>query len=102
MAAIRDVAPATDLRQPTSDTHAERRHDICAARIGRSRLDREADGCRCMWRRARKAAITKSKSFGWMSRDFYPEEHDPERRAATAPTPKNQSYAASDADQEST
>ena len=29
--------------------------------------------------RPEKRAITKSMIFGWMSRDFYLEEHDPER-----------------------
>jgi hypothetical protein len=29
--------------------------------------------------RPEKRAITKSMIFGWMSRDFYLEEHDPKR-----------------------
>jgi hypothetical protein len=29
--------------------------------------------------RPEKRAITKSMIFGWMDRDFYLEEHDPER-----------------------
>jgi hypothetical protein len=38
--------------------------------------------------------------FGWMSRDFYLEEHDPERWAIekSSPPQKKRGYAASDAD----
>ncbi len=50
--------------------------------------------------RPEKRAITKSMIFGWMSRDFYLEEHDPQRWAVKEPLPtrKEQGYAGSDAD----
>jgi cytochrome b subunit of formate dehydrogenase len=42
--------------------------------------------------RPEKRAITKSMIFGWMDRDFYLEEHDPERwkieTASSSPTSK--------------
>ena len=47
--------------------------------------------------RPEKLPITKSMLFGWMSRDFYLEEHDPERWAPNA-QPKKPGLAASDAD----
>lgn len=46
--------------------------------------------------RPEKLPITKSMIFGWMSRDFYLEEHDPERWAVKPE--KKRSYAGSDAD----
>ena len=48
--------------------------------------------------RPEKLPITKSMIFGWMSRDFYLEEHDPQRWPASAASPKKQGYAANDAD----
>jgi cytochrome b subunit of formate dehydrogenase len=50
--------------------------------------------------RPEKLPITKSMIFGWMSRDFYLEEHDPERWVVekSAASQKKQGYAASDAD----
>ena len=48
--------------------------------------------------RPEKLPITKSMFFGWMSRDFYLEEHDPERWAVKQPSQKKRGYAASDAD----
>jgi cytochrome b subunit of formate dehydrogenase len=50
--------------------------------------------------RPEKLPITKSMIFGWMSRDFYLEEHDPERWAIekSSPPKKKRGYAASDAD----
>jgi cytochrome b subunit of formate dehydrogenase len=48
--------------------------------------------------RPEKLPITKSMIFGWMSRDFYLEEHDPERWDVKQPTGKKRGYAASDAD----
>jgi cytochrome b subunit of formate dehydrogenase len=50
--------------------------------------------------RPEKLPITKSMIFGWMSRDFYLEEHDPERWAIekSSPPQKKRGYAASDAD----
>ncbi len=48
--------------------------------------------------RPEKLPITKSMIFGWMSRDFYLEEHDPERWAVEQSTGKKRGYAASDAD----
>ena len=50
--------------------------------------------------RPEKRAITKSMIFGWMSRDFYLEEHDPERWRVqqAAPAQTKRGYAASDAD----
>ncbi|HUB51702.1 MAG TPA: cytochrome b/b6 domain-containing protein [Terracidiphilus sp.] len=47
--------------------------------------------------RPEKLPITKSMIFGWMSRDFYLEEHDPERWAVKSASQKK-GYAASDAD----
>jgi len=47
--------------------------------------------------RPEKLPITKSMLFGWMSRDFYLEEHDPQRWAVKAPE-KKRGLAASDAD----
>jgi cytochrome b subunit of formate dehydrogenase len=46
--------------------------------------------------RPEKLPITKSMIFGWMSRDFYLEEHDPQRWAVKQG--KKRSYAGSDAD----
>jgi cytochrome b subunit of formate dehydrogenase len=50
--------------------------------------------------RPEKFPITKSMIFGWMSRDFYLEEHDPERwlveKSSTAQ--KKRGFAANDAD----
>lgn len=46
--------------------------------------------------RPEKLPITKSMIFGWMSRDFYLEEHDPERWAVKPG--KKRRYAGSDAD----
>jgi cytochrome b subunit of formate dehydrogenase len=49
--------------------------------------------------RPEKLPITKSMIFGWMSRDFYLEEHDPERWVVKdSSSPKKRGYAASDAD----
>lgn len=49
--------------------------------------------------RPEKLPITKSMIFGWMSRDFYLEEHDPERWAIQrSPVQEKRGYAASDAD----
>jgi cytochrome b subunit of formate dehydrogenase len=48
--------------------------------------------------RPEKLPITKSMIFGWMSRDFYLEEHDPERWVVKQATGKKRGYAASDAD----
>jgi len=48
--------------------------------------------------RPEKLPITKSMIFGWMSRDFYLEEHDPERWVVKQSTGKKRGYAASDAD----
>jgi cytochrome b subunit of formate dehydrogenase len=49
--------------------------------------------------RPEKLPITKSMIFGWMSRDFYLEEHDPERWVVTkASSQKKRGYAPSDAD----
>jgi hypothetical protein len=36
--------------------------------------------------RPEKRAITKSMIFGWMGRDFYLEEHDPQRWPVEAPS----------------
>jgi cytochrome b subunit of formate dehydrogenase len=47
--------------------------------------------------RPEKLPITKSMIFGWMSKDFYLEEHDPKRWPATN-APAKKSLAASDAD----
>jgi hypothetical protein len=46
--------------------------------------------------RPEKMPITKSMIFGWMSRDFYLEEHDPERWVVKSD--KKRGLAASDAD----
>jgi hypothetical protein len=48
--------------------------------------------------RPEKLPITKSMIFGWMSRDFYLEEHDPQRWAAEKSSPPQKGYAPSDAD----
>jgi cytochrome b subunit of formate dehydrogenase len=48
--------------------------------------------------RPEKLPITKSMIFGWMSRDFYLEEHDPERWVVKQSPGKKRGYAASDAD----
>jgi cytochrome b subunit of formate dehydrogenase len=50
--------------------------------------------------RPEKFPITKSMIFGWMSRDFYLEEHDTRRWAVKAPatSKEEQGYAASDGD----
>ena len=49
--------------------------------------------------RPEKLPITKSMLFGWMSRDFYLEEHDPERWAVKDATSQGKrGLAASDAD----
>jgi cytochrome b subunit of formate dehydrogenase len=50
--------------------------------------------------RPEKRAITKSMIFGWMSRDFYLEEHDPKRWSVekSSPSQKERGYAESDAD----
>ncbi|MGB6828745.1 MAG: hypothetical protein WBE41_11935, partial [Terracidiphilus sp.] len=48
--------------------------------------------------RPEKLPITKSMIFGWMSRDYYLEEHDPERWTVEPATGKKRGYAASDAD----
>jgi hypothetical protein len=49
--------------------------------------------------RPEKLPITKSMIFGWMSRDFYLEEHDPERWVVgQSSSQKKRGLAASDAD----
>jgi cytochrome b subunit of formate dehydrogenase len=48
--------------------------------------------------RPEKLPITKSMVFGYMSRDFYLEEHDPKRWAAEKSSPSQEGYASSDAD----
>ena len=50
--------------------------------------------------RPEKLPITKSMIFGWMSRDFYLEEHDPQRWAVkqSAKSEEKRGLAASDAD----
>jgi formate dehydrogenase subunit gamma len=48
--------------------------------------------------RPEKLPITKSMVFGYMSRDFYLEEHDPERWAVEKSSPPQKGYAPSDAD----
>jgi len=48
--------------------------------------------------RPEKLPITKSMIFGYMSRDFYLEEHDPKRWAAEKSSPTQEGYAPSDAD----
>jgi formate dehydrogenase gamma subunit len=48
--------------------------------------------------RPEKLPITKSMIFGWMSKDFYLEEHDPERWNVESSSGKKRGYAASDAD----
>jgi cytochrome b subunit of formate dehydrogenase len=50
--------------------------------------------------RPEKLPITKSMIFGWMSRDFYLEEHDSGRWAVKTPSDSEtkRGYAASDAD----
>ena len=50
--------------------------------------------------RPEKLPITKSMLFGWMSRDFYLEEHDPKRWAVKQSSKPNEkaNLAASDAD----
>jgi cytochrome b subunit of formate dehydrogenase len=49
--------------------------------------------------RPEKLPITKSMIFGWMSRDFYLEEHDPERwDVGQSSAQKKRGLAASDAD----
>jgi len=48
--------------------------------------------------RPEKWAITRSMIFGWMSRDFYLEEHDPERWAVSKSSKEKRGLAASDAD----
>jgi cytochrome b subunit of formate dehydrogenase len=48
--------------------------------------------------RPEKLPITKSMIFGWMSKDFYLEEHDPERWVVKQTAGKKRGYAASDAD----
>ena len=50
--------------------------------------------------RPEKLPITKAMLFGWMSRDFYLEEHDPKRWAVnkSGKPQKEQGLAASDAD----
>lgn len=40
--------------------------------------------------RPEKLAITKSMIFGWMSRDFYLEEHDPQRWPVKKPSPSQE------------
>jgi len=47
--------------------------------------------------RPEKLPITKSMIFGWMSRDFYLEEHDP-KRWEVSPATKKQGLAPSDGD----
>jgi len=44
--------------------------------------------------RPEKRPITKSMIFGWMSRDFYLEEHDPARWPVEASTPSSRSQGA--------
>ncbi len=46
--------------------------------------------------RPEKLPITKSMIFGWMSRDFYLEEHDPERWAVEKASPPQKGLAAGD------
>ena len=48
--------------------------------------------------RPEKLPITKSMIFGYMSRDFYLEEHDPKRWAVEKSSPPKEGYAPSDAD----
>lgn len=48
--------------------------------------------------RPEKFPITKSMLLGWMSRDFYIEEHDPKRWVINPASPQKQNFAASDAD----
>ena len=48
--------------------------------------------------RPEKLPITKSMIFGYMSKDFYLEEHDPQRWAAEKSSPSQEGYAPSDAD----
>jgi hypothetical protein len=49
--------------------------------------------------RPEKLPITKSMIFGWMSRDFYLEEHDTARWAVkSAPPDTNRGLAANDGD----
>jgi cytochrome b subunit of formate dehydrogenase len=49
--------------------------------------------------RPEKIPITKSMVFGWMSKDFYLEEHDPERWVVgKTPAQRKRGLAASDAD----
>lgn len=48
--------------------------------------------------RPEKLPITKSMIFGWMSRDFYLEEHDPERWVVKQSSGEKKGYAARDAD----
>jgi cytochrome b subunit of formate dehydrogenase len=48
--------------------------------------------------RPEKLPITKSMIFGYMSRDFYLEEHDPERWTVEKSSPPKKGYAPSDAD----
>jgi cytochrome b subunit of formate dehydrogenase len=48
--------------------------------------------------RPEKLPITKSMIFGYMSRDFYLEEHDPQRWAVEKTSPPKEGYAPSDAD----
>ncbi len=48
--------------------------------------------------RPEKWQITRSMIFGWMHRDFYLEEHDPERWVVTNTSEKKRGLAASDAD----
>jgi cytochrome b subunit of formate dehydrogenase len=50
--------------------------------------------------RPEKQPITRSMIFGWMSRDFYLEEHDPQRWVVpdNAASTKKRGYQASDAD----
>jgi hypothetical protein len=50
--------------------------------------------------RPEKFPITKSMIFGWMSRDFYLEEHDTRRWAVKTPASSQteQSYTANDGD----
>jgi len=44
--------------------------------------------------RPEKRPITKSMIFGWMSRDFYLEEHDPARWPAEGSAPPSRSQGA--------
>jgi cytochrome b subunit of formate dehydrogenase len=48
--------------------------------------------------RPEKLPITKSMIFGWMSRDFYLEEHDPKRWTVSTNSASKRDLAASDAD----